>query len=111
MADSTACSREKVGLSNGSSIKEPDDEGGTKVVGEGSTSVKRDGGPFCASLLQIALPHGTEVLEEWTRPVTEPVEEPAAAAQGVLSLDGVVGCEALGENVPPPPSEAFRCGA
>ena len=86
--------------------------GGTRVVGEGSTSVRREGGTFCASLLHIALPHGIDVLEEWPRPVEEAVDVPAvAAAQGICSLDGVVGCETLGEKVPPPPSEPFRWGA
>ena len=64
IADSVGISRLTGGLASGGSPKKNDDPVGRTVVGDGNTSVKREGGPFCASLPHIALPHGNEVLFE-----------------------------------------------
>lgn len=72
--------------------------GGTVEVGEGRTSVKRDGGSFL-SVFQMPVPHGNEPPAEWTRPRT-PAEagwEPQAASPG--SPEGVLGWEVVGEMV------------
>lgn len=62
MAESAVLSRRNGGLSIGSSLLKPPEPGGTMLVGDGSTSVSRFGGPLCDSLLQIALPHGNDTL-------------------------------------------------
>ena len=68
MAASEVLSRRSGGLLSGSSVK----PFAPRLVGEGKTSARRDGGAFCASLFQIVLPHGNDALFDGPRPIPDP---------------------------------------
>ena len=79
-------------------------------MGEGKTSVSLEGGPFCGSLFQMALPQGKEeVLLEWPRPSVEAIGGPMLELHG--SAAGDEGCELVVGNVPLPVNEGLRCDA
>ena len=73
----------------------PLEPGGTVEVGEGRTSVNRDGGSFL-SVFQIPLPHPEKDGGPWLRPMTD--EGPQAV--GPASPEGVVGFELVGDIEP-----------
>jgi len=68
------------------------------VVGDGSTSDKRWGGPFCESLFQMVFDQGNEALLEWPRPKVEPVEDPLTAPQDSWSFGGLTVLGLTGEK-------------
>ena len=70
------------GLIKDSSPYKPTDPGGTMVVGDGKTSVKRCGGPLGESLFHMLLLQGKEALLEWPLPKVALDEVPALEPQG-----------------------------
>lgn len=108
MADSVVLSRLTEGLASGTSLKKLEEPEGTTVVGEGRTSLRRAGGPLCASLCQIPLDQGKDVLLECPRPPVEPLVVPKLEGQEVGSVAGVVGYELTDVYVPL--NEPLRCG-
>ena len=109
MEASAALSRLTGGLASGASPKKPEEPEGTTVVGDGRTSLRRAGGPFCASLFQIPLDQGKEALLECPRPPVEPLVGTIFEGQEVGSVAGVVGYELTDVKVPL--NEPLRCGA
>lgn len=79
----------------------PDPPGGMIEVGEGRTSLKRDGGSL-RSVFQMAVPQG-KLADPCDRPIVDDVEcEPQApapvSAEGVLGLDPVGDIELLAKD-------------
>lgn len=100
MAASEVLSRRSGGLPNGSSVKPFT----PKLVGEGKTSARRDGGAFCASLFQIVLPHGNDALFDGPRPMPDPL----GPHDAVSAPDEAV-CEEVGERCSLMLFEGVRC--
>jgi hypothetical protein len=68
-------------------------------VGDGRTSVKRDGGSLRLSEFQIPLPHGNDVDAEGPRPIAEVETDCKCEPHVPDSADGVVGWDAVGDIV------------
>lgn len=69
---------------------------GRVEVGEGSTSVNREGGSL-RSAFQIPVPQGKEGGAWCPRPIAPDDEECDPQAAAPVSAEGVLGCEPVGD--------------
>lgn len=96
-----ACSRESIEFCMllFSALKSPVAfvPGGYSEVGEGKTSVNREGGSFRGSLFHIPLPQGKDVDTGCPRDSPAPDDCGVCEAHAADSADGVFGCEAVGD--------------
>lgn len=81
--------------------------GGATLVGEGRTSVRREGGSLRDSLFQIAFPQ----VKALAAGVGRLVPEDEGVGQVEDSVRGVLGCELVDEKELGPAKELFRCGS
>lgn len=81
--------------------------GGSTEVGEGSTSVSREGGSFLV-LSHMPLPQGKELVPEW--PLPAPTFPWECVPHVLDSAEGVLGCDAVGD-IELEAKEFFRGGA